>query len=390
MKKFIFSTLCLACIILSCRAKDKVTQVEISDENTLEQRTEPQYLTLLFAGDLMQHGVQYKAALQPDGSYSYEECFRFVKDEVSSADVAIANFETTLAGGTPSTYPQFNSPDEYLLAIKEAGFDVLLTANNHSVDKGSKGICRTIEKMDEAGIPHIGTYVNKEERDREYPYIIEKNGFRIALLCYTYGTNGIPVPAPHIVNLIDTVQIRKDIKKAQSMKPDCIIACTHWGTEHALLPNKAQRDVANFLLREGCDHVVGGHPHVVEPVEVSTDKEGHAHVLAFSLGNYISNMSRPNNDGGMMLRMKLTKDAETGKVYLEPGNADYCLTWVSRPVMSKHKNFRIYPANVPETMLNATERAQMKKTLTTERELFSKHNKGIEEYEPIVAGTDAH
>lgn len=337
----------------------------------------PKKLTLLFAGDLMQHGVQFKAARQPDGTYNYDECFRYVHDDIESVDVAIANFETTVAGGTPTTYPQFNSPDEYLFACRDAGFDILLTANNHSVDKGAKGICRTIDMMDSIGVPHIGTYKDQAERDREYPYILEKNGFRIALLVYTYSTNGIPVPKPCIVNPISRDLIAKDIKKAKAQDVDCIIAFMHWGIEHALQPNKEQRDLADWMFQQGVDHIIGGHPHVVEPIEVRQGTDGARHLLVYSLGNYISNMTKPNNDGGLMVKMELTKDG--GNTTMT--DCSYALTWVSRPAVSNNKNYRVYPASVPESMLNATERQLFNKTITTERQLFEKYNKGISEYQ---------
>lgn len=374
---------CAIVLALCCCTSNAAKQENLeADSIAAEPQYETRTLTFLFAGDLMQHGVQYKAALNAGGGkeYNYDECFRYIKDEVSSVDVAIANFETTLAGGTPTTYPQFNSPDSYLYASKDAGFDILLTSNNHSVDKGAKGITRTIEMMDSVGIPHVGTYANQAERDREYPYILEQNGFRIALLCYTYGTNGIPVPKPCIVNQIDTVQMRKDIVKAKKQNPDAIIAFVHWGIEHALLPNKGQKDLADWLFKNGVDHVIGGHPHVVQPIEVREGKDGKKHVMAYSLGNYVSNMTKPNNDGGLMVKMTLTKTADSpDSTYMS--DCSYSLTWVSRPVMSGHKNFRIYPASVPESMLNASEKTRMNTTLKTERDLFKKNNKGIEEYE---------
>ena len=362
MKKYCF-LLTLILLVSSCTAK--ASQID-------EEQPEKSTITLLFAGDLMQHGVQFKAAQQPDGSYDYEECFRYITDEIRSADVAIANFETTVAGGTPTTYPQFNSPDEWLYAANRAGFDILLTANNHSVDKRAIGITRTIQKMDEIGVPHIGTYANWAEREKEYPYILEKNGFRIAILCYTYGTNGIRVPEPCVVNLIDTVQIKKDIQKARSKNPDCIIACMHWGIEHALTPNQEQTRLADFLIREGVDHVIGGHPHVIQPIEIRDDK----HVVAYSLGNYISNMSHPNNDGGMMVKITLEKNDSITKL----ANAGYSLTWVSRPAVSHHKNYRIYPVSVPMSFLNAAEQQLFNKTVNKEREIFQKYNKNIKEY----------
>lgn len=385
IKKYIMKQLSffaiLALLLSSCNSNAAQHQDSVVSDTVKVQNNEPHEITLLFAGDLMQHGVQFKAALAAGGGthYDYEEVFRYVKDEISAADVAIGNFETTTAGGTPTTYPQFNAPDEYLYACRDAGFDILYTANNHSCDKASKGITRTIQMCDSIGVPHIGTYVDQSERDREYPYILEKNGFRIALLCYTYGTNGIPVPKPHIVNQIDTVQIRKDIQKAKSQNVDCIIAGVHWGEEHALQPNAGQKRLADWMFKNGVDHIIGGHPHVVEPAEVREDGDGNKHLLVYSLGNYVSNMSKPNNDGGMMVKMTLTKTGdEVGATLKDCG---YSLTWVSRPQVSGHKNYRIYPASVPQSMLNAAEKSRFNTTLTTERNLFEKYNKGISEYE---------
>lgn len=389
--------------LMLCACPSSASQVSGAEsDSTANRESEPKHITLLFAGDLMQHGVQYKAALAAGGGkrYDYEECFRYVKDEIRSADVAIANFETTLAGGEPSTYPHFNSPDSYLTACKDAGFDILLTANNHSVDTGAKGIRRTIERMDAEGIPHIGTYADLAERQREYPYMLDTLGFRIAILCFTYGTNGIAVPNPCIVNLIDTVQIRKDIQRARQQKPDCIIAFVHWGIEHALLPNAQQKSLADWMFRAGIDHVIGGHPHVVQPIELreypTADGTMDKHLLVYSLGNYISNMPKPNNDGGLMVKMTLTKeqksassthtspaDGNASSTHTYLSDASYGLTWVTRPVNSGRTNFRVYPASVPDSLLNAKERQLYNATITTERQLFQKHNKGGIEERPI-------
>lgn len=381
MKSLFFISLPML-LLCSCNTNASKGSSETNDSIVSDSVEKEQKISLLFVGDLMQHGVQFKAALSAGGgkTYDYEECFRYVKDEISSVDVAVGNFETTTAGGTPTTYPCFNAPDAYMVACKDAGFDILLTANNHSCDKASKGITRTIQMCDSLGLPHIGTYVDQSERDREYPYILEKNGFRIGLLCYTYATNGIPVPKPHIVNLIDRDQIAKDIQKLKSQKVDCIIATMHWGEEHALLPNQEQKSLANWLFEQGVDHIIGGHPHVVEPIEIREDSlSGDKHLLAYSLGNYISNMSKPNNDGGMMVKMELTKKSGSNKASLT--DAGYCLTWVSRPAVSGHKNYRIYPVSVPESELNSHEKSLFNKTLTTERNLFEKHNKNIQEYQ---------
>ena len=265
-------------------------------------------ITLLFAGDLMQHQGQIDAARQSDGTYEYAPCFQYVKKEVGRADVAIANLEVTLAGRPYRGYPQFSAPDEYARAIKDAGFDILLTANNHCLDRRKRGLERTIHVLDSLQIPYAGTYINKNARERLYPLLIEKNGFRIALLAYTYATNGIEVQSPNVVNYIDKAQIVEDIRKARAMKADVIIACMHWGIEYRLLPERQEREMADWLIAHGVDHVIGSHPHVLQPMEVRDDTHTAArHLVVYSLGNYISNMSAPNTDGGAMVKLELKK-----------------------------------------------------------------------------------
>ena len=291
----------LSLLLLSCTAN---SQTNGSDEDTLTVDT-PQvhHLSLLFAGDLMQHGPQIKGALQADGTYDYTECFRYMKQEISEADVAIANFETTLADKPYTGYPTFCAPDAFLRDCQKAGFDIMLTANNHTCDKGKKGIERTIQMMDSLGMPHLGSYVNEEARRAQYPFLLEKNGFRIVLLNYTYGTNGIPVPKPNIVNPIDTVIMLQDIQAAKAMNPDAIIAFMHWGVEYTIRPIANQVNMADWLLRQGVTHIIGGHPHVVEPIELREDTNGDKHIVAYSLGNFVSNQSQEYTYGGMLVKM---------------------------------------------------------------------------------------
>lgn len=336
-----------------------------------------QRITLLFAGDMMQHMPQINAARQKGGTYDYALCFEHVRERISRADLAVTNLEVTLAGAPYSGYPQFCAPDAFLEAIKGAGFDLIMTANNHSADKGRKGIERTIDQLDRLGLPHFGTYKDAAAREAQYPLVVEKNGFRLVMLNYTYGTNGLPVPKPNIVNLIDREQMAADIAKAKTMQPDAIFACMHWGEEYQLVPSKEQTELADWLFEQGVTHIIGGHPHVVQHVEVRTDAEGAKHLLAYSLGNYISNQSRPNTDGGMTVEMTLEKKG--GKTQL--ADCDYYLTWVARPPVSGRRNYVVYPTSYPQDKLNSRERGLMKTFTTNARALFKERNKGIEERE---------
>jgi poly-gamma-glutamate synthesis protein (capsule biosynthesis protein) len=304
-------------------------------------------ITLLFAGDLMQHREQLVAARQPGGGYDYTPCFALVKPQIEAADLAIANFETTLGGKPYTGYPAFSSPDEYLYAIRDAGFDILLTANNHCLDRRQKGLERTLLMLDSLHIPHLGTYRNEQERSEHHPLFIRKNGFRLAFLNYTYGTNGIEVTPPNVVNYIDKRVMQQDIRKAKAWQPDVIIACMHWGYEYRTTPNSEQRELADWLFEQGVTHIIGSHPHVLQPFEWRTDScSQNRQVVVYSLGNYLSNMSKVNTDGGMMFTLVLEKDtAQTASAEVRVVDSRYDLVWTARPTLSKQRNYVLYPVD---------------------------------------------
>ena len=328
------------------------------------------HLSLLIAGDLMQHMPQIKSARQSDGSYDYEECFAGIKAEVERADIAIANFETTLAGQPYSGYPQFSAPDDFLSAVQSAGFDIMLTANNHCVDTRRKGLERTLTMMDSLGMAHLGTYRTLDERQEHYPYLIEKNGLRIVLLNFTYDTNGIPVPQPCHVNLMDTLEIAADLDKARQMKPDAIIALPHWGIEYQTLPSKEQREMAAWLLSHGVDHIIGGHPHVAQPLELRNDGRN---LVAWSMGNLVSNQSKPNTYGGYMVRLDITKSG----LQTTLSDCYYTLYWVSRPPDNGYRHtYRILPIDYPDSLLTTTEKTLRSAIRQNMRQLLKEHGKG--------------
>lgn len=331
---------------------------------------------LLFAGDLMQHQAQIDAARTASG-YNYDSCFVLVSPEIRKADLAIANLEVTFAGKPYKGYPQFSAPDEFLSAIQNAGFDVLVTANNHCLDGGKKGLSRTIQMLDSLKIPYAGTYRTSEERTSRYPLLVEKKGVRIALLNYTYGTNGLEVQSPQIVNYIDTIQIKRDMQTVRRMRPDVVIALMHWGLEYKSLPEASTRKLAHWLIRQGVDHVIGSHPHVVQPMEVVTDTLTNSkHLIVYSLGNYISNMSKIGTDGGLMVRLQLKKDQHATVM----SQCDYSLVWVSRPVLSGKKQYQLYPAANPPKNLTPAEDVKLEYFVKESRKLFKKYNIGIKEY----------
>lgn len=279
-----------------------------------------QTLRLLFTGDVMQHDANIAAARIPGtDSFDYEPTFRYVKPVIEWADVAIANLELTHAGPPYTGYPNFSAPDELSYELKNTGFDLIITANNHSCDKGLNGIYRTLEVLDDAGLPHTGTFFDDSHRKKDYPFIMEKNGFKLAFLNYTYGTNGIDIPAPAIVNLIDTGQIRKDMSKAQSLNPDLIIFTVHWGEEYGRVAGRDQTVIGEWALKNGADFVIGMHPHVIQPMERRGNK-----LVAWSLGNFLSNQRKRYTDGGAMLLVEVAKKDSV----IEIVRAGYMLEWV--------------------------------------------------------------
>ena len=305
--------------------------------------TSAQQVTLLFAGDLMGHMPQHNAAKQADGSHDYAPCFRYIKDYIRSADLAILNLEVPLAGKPYSGYPQFSAPDALAEAAKEAGFDVMTTANNHCMDRGKKGLERTLRALDSLGIPHLGTYRTRTERNTTQPLLLEVNGLKIALLTYTYGTNGILVQDPNVVCMIDTAEMARDLRVAHEKGADFVITLIHWGIEYAVKANKEQEETARWLLTHGCDAVIGGHPHVVQnfTIDAIPDNDRNTEVVVYSLGNLVSNQRDVNTDGGIMVELQLTKTPDSK---LLTQNCQYLPYWVYRGTIDGLYQYYIVPS----------------------------------------------
>jgi poly-gamma-glutamate synthesis protein (capsule biosynthesis protein) len=305
----------------------------------------PATLSLIFIGDIMQHMPQVEAAYDPAAdAFNYDSCFIFVKPVISQADFAIANLETTFAGKPYSGYPAFSSPAALANSLVYAGIDILGTANNHCCDRGKTGIERTISILDSLGIRHIGTYTNAQTRAKTYPLMLRHNGLSVALLNYTYGTNGNPIYEPNLVNITDTALMRRDLRAARDSMPDKIIIFMHWGTEYERQPNANQKEIASFCLKNGADIIIGSHPHVLQPMEIfSIGDSLHKRevMVAWSLGNYVSNQRDRYRDGGAMIRIDLQKKA-TGTYIRKAG---YELTWVYNPVVGGKKRYYILPVN---------------------------------------------
>lgn len=287
---------------------------------------------IVFAGDAMQHQRQIDAARQKDGSLDYGTYFTALRPYIESADFAVVNLETPLGGAPYSGYPMFCAHDNYVDALTEAGFDLMLSANNHILDRRDRGVRRTIRTFEDKGVPWLGVYRNRAHRDSILPMIRDINGFKIGFLNYTYGTNGISKTSDIEIDYIDRALIASDVRKAREKGAELIAVCIHWGEEYKLLPNTAQKSLAKYLRDLGVELIIGGHPHVIQPMELRlNEKTGRPCLTVYSLGNFISAMRTTDTRGGAMARIKLARDifgrayvreASYRLVFTEPGSAD--------------------------------------------------------------------
>ncbi|MBD5327845.1 MAG: CapA family protein [Bacteroides sp.] len=313
---------------------------------------------LLFAGDAMMHEAQINASRTPSGTHDFAGCFEEIKPFVERAGYAVVNFEASLGGKPYRGYPCFSAPDEYPRALTGAGFDFFLLANNHILDRRDKGLHRTITQLDSLGIPHAGIYHDSAARDSLVPAIVNVNDFRVGLLNYTYGTNGIAVQGNAVVDYIDTTKIEADIRASRRAGAELVAVCIHWGDEYHLLPNATQKALANKLVSYGADMIIGGHPHVVQPMEMRTGPDGRPVLLVYSLGNLISNMKTADTRGGAMVRVRLERDS-VGRARV--GSAAYSLVFVE-PSTYRLKNAATHSDPRAKTFFkNASE-------------LFNRHN----------------
>lgn len=332
--------------------------------------------TLIFVGDAMQHTAQLEKALELGGDgirYDYQDCFDLIAPEISAADYAVVNLEVPLGGGPKySGYPCFSAPDSYAEALRNAGFDLFLTANNHCLDSGDKAAKRTLSALDSIGVDHIGTFRNRNERDSLVPLIKNINGIRFAFLNYTYGTNGISPREDTEVALIERSLMSDEIKRAREKGAEMIVVCIHWGVEYVLLENANQRDLASFLKDEGVDLIIGSHPHVIQPMKIEhNDKEGKDILTVFSLGNFISNMKTADTRGGALVRVEIERDGN-GKPRLK--RAEYDTFFAAKPE-GRH-NFRVYPSKMADS-IPAPQQHHWKIFDTSARGIFDAHNVNV-------------
>lgn len=294
----------------------------LPEENGTNDETR---IRIVMVGDVLLHTPVSDSGLMEDGTYDYHHLFAHIRNDISSADLALVNQEVIL-GGTQlglSGYPAFNGAYEVGDALVDAGFDVVLHATNHALDKGKTGILNCLNYW-RTSHPEIGVIgINDSEEQQETIYVTDVKGIRIAILNYTYGTNGIPLPEdmPYAVNLIDRDKIARDIRLARE-QADFVIVCPHWGIEYTHEENSFQTELAVFMAEQGVDLIIGAHPHVVQPVRWVEAANGNRALVYYSLGNYINATSEYGSGVadrmlGAMADVTITRAGQEGTVAIE-------------------------------------------------------------------------
>ena len=329
--------------------------------------------TVLSTGDILMHMDVIKSGKQEDGSYNYDSIFRYVKSYTQAADFSVANLETTLCG-TDNGYgysgnPRFNCPDAIVDSLKDAGFDLLLTANNHAADTDLVGYKRTLNTVRDKGLDTLGTYLSADERKWT---IEEVNGIKIGMVCYTYSEGfsqrGYPVLNYHevaengILNYFTYdklpefyTQLQGCLDEMKAAGAEATMVYLHWGDEYKWEtgegPNANQTAMAQKLCDLGVDVIVGGHPHVVQPVDLltsSTDSE-HKTIVLYSMGNAVSNQRKEemqksdptgHTEDGVLFCVTFSKYSD-GSVYVD--STELIPTWVNMHSNSGTKEYNILP-----------------------------------------------
>ncbi|MGL5652423.1 MAG: CapA family protein [Paraclostridium sp.] len=308
-------------------------------------------VTISAIGDIMAHDDQLKAQFDKDtNTYSFDNNFKYVKPYISKSDLAIGNLETTLAGPKAkySSFPKFNSPDELADAIKNSGVDIVSTINNHTYDRGSDGVYRTLDVLNSKDIEHVGTQKNDED---ENFLIKDVDGVKLGITAYSYGQvygsttalNGLNINYSDLNNLnifnssyVDIAfnEIKDTLDVMNNKESDLQVVILHWGDEYTRQPNEFQKELAKKLCDYGVDIIIGSHPHMVQPIEmIKSDENDNETLVIYSLGNFLSNqrneiLNKKYTEDGVIVNIGINKNLNTGETKIS--NVEYIPTWVNK------------------------------------------------------------
>lgn len=308
MKKLWMIVCCL--LLVGCSASEKETPKKepVKKEEVKEEKVTVSFLAV---GDNLIHNTVYMAGDNGDGTYNFDRYYEHTNKLTQNVDIAYINQET-ICGGTElglSNYPAFNGPYEILDAVHNAGFDWIAAASNHSFDRGEQGIVNEMNYLRKYK-DMIITGIHDTKENAEKLQVIERNGLRVGVLNYTYGLNGYVIPEgkEYLVDLIDKEKMKQDMEKLKEIS-DVQAVSMHWGNEYQFTPSEEQMDLAQYLSDLGADVIIGEHPHVIQPMDYVTGKEGNETLVIYSMGNFLSAQNHNDNMlGGMpMWEMEFNK-----------------------------------------------------------------------------------
>lgn len=342
---------------------------------------------LCFVGDLMCHSTQFNYARVDADSFDFKGVFSEVKKYLSEPDLTVGNLETVIAGNKTnySGYPYFNAPDDFVFALNNAGFNLLITANNHALDQGWDGVKRTIEVITKNKIHRTGTFISQEDRDSIR--IFQINSIKIAILAYSENINGLLIPKgkDYIINIINEDVIKNDIDKARTKDVDLVLVHLHYGPEYNREPSDYQKEIVQKIIEMGADIIIGGHPHVIEPTMFfkTNQTKMDSGFVAYSMGNFISNQRWRYSDAGLILNIKISKNVFKDSVYIS--NVSYLPTWVFKGDTKKGKEYIILPSNIDQNdssfyYLTEQDKKLMNEAFNDTKEILTKYNPDIKLY----------
>ena len=305
-----------------------------------KKRHETKELSLVMVGDNLLHMPLVSNAQTEDGSYNFDSLYEEMLPYFKDADISVIVQETILGGKSLgySGYPLFNSPQEVGDALANAGFDIVLSATNHALDKGEKGIANTLDFWKKyPDVTVLG--INESQEAYDTVNYIEKNGIKLAVLNYTDNTNGISPPQSkqYIINKVNRDKIEKDLKTAEETA-DFTVVFMHWGTEYRFTADDSQKDLAQFMAEHGADLIMGSHPHVIEPAEWIETENGNKTLVFYSLGNYVSRQKEAANLVGAMGKVKICSSEYRG-TYVDSASVMPTVTHYN----TSSRGFRVYP-----------------------------------------------
>lgn len=390
MKKILISIFVLLGIVTICllyRHNKEVSFQSLSESKILSENTKriedkgnsknkedeknPKRVSIYSVGDVIFHQIMYLNTQDGEGNYSFNHMFEDMKDFFADR-VVIGNYETTSNPNRKwSGYPMFNTPPQAIKALKESGFDVLTTANNHCMDTGAEGIATTIEELEKSGLAHTGTF---KSIDDTRGIIFEKNGIKIGIIAYSEMFNGndcsLKKEQRYMINPLDKDKIRKDIEDLKVRGADFIIAYPHFGNEYQVEPTDSQKFWAKFLLEEGADIVIGSHPHVPQKCE-AFDFNGKEKYVVYSLGNFISNQNRQSigkklTEVGSGIELNLIKDDRGTRL------ENFKLNPIYTSRFRNDKGYFEFRSIDLNKLIEKTEDANMKKSLLELKDIWTK------------------